>query len=212
MVVVYLHEKSITLTSKELEEVSLKVAWVTKLICLAPIVLFSHSWQPHQPVLAQQTDTPLQQAKTTLQEGRYYEAEKLLRKVVEKQPDSAEAYYNLGLSLHLQTKDKEAIFAYQNAIRINPKYDSPYINLGLAFIEQNQLDKANTVFHQVLELPERTESPASNHTLAYYNLAIIYKRQDNQEAALEAVKAALAITPDFAPAQSLLKQYQSHRN
>ncbi len=189
----------------------MRVVLATKLIGLVSIALISGSWLPDQSGLAQQTDSPpslLQQAQTALQEERYADAETLLNKAVENEPNSAEAYYTLGLSLHLQTEVLEAIAAYENAIRIDPKYDLPYINLGLAFIEINQLDKANKVFHDILALPDRNESPASIHTLAHYNLAIISKRQDYRETALTELQAALAITPDFAPAQELLKQLQ----
>lgn len=196
----------------------MKIVWLAKKILLIPVLIIFSYWQPHYLALAEHTnksippeqtyESILQQAETALQAGQYSEAEILLHKAVDKQPDSAEAYYNLGLTLHLQAKNQEAIAAYENAIRINPQYDSPYINLGLAFIEQNQLDKAKTIFHQVLALPERTESPASNHTLAHYNLAVIYKRQGKQEVAIEAIKSALDITPDFPPAQKLLLQLQ----
>ena len=172
-------------------------------------MLFSLAGLVEQPVLAQQTDQSLfQQAQTALAEERYADAETLLRKVVAQQPDSAEAYYTLGLSLHLQYQLEAAMVAYQQAIQLDPQYDSPYINLGLVLIEVKQFDEASALFRQVLTLPERMEPPASTHTLAHYNLAIIFNRQDNAEAALKAVQAALEITPEFAPAQKLLQQLQ----
>lgn len=162
-------------------------------------------------VLSQQSDASfLQQAQAAFDDGRYTEAEAILNRAIVQHPDSAEINYYLGLSLHQQFRLREAILAYQNAIRINPMYDLPYVNLGLAWIEGQRLDEASKVFRQVLELPDRDESPASNHTLAHYNLAIIYKRQEKREAAKEEVQAALAITPDFEPAQKLLEVIQPH--
>lgn len=119
------------------------------------------------------------------------------------QPESAEAYFNLGLSFHLQLELDVAIKTYKQAIQLDSTYDPPYTNLGLALIESNQLNEAITVFKQVLSLPERLESPASIHTLAHYNLAIILKRQGKLGAALQEANAALVITPDFAQAQAL---------
>jgi len=124
---------------------------------------------------------------------------------VQDQPHSAEAYFNLGLSLHLQLELDEAIKTYEQAIQIDPTYDQPYTNKGLALIESNQLEEASIIFKQVLSLPERIETPASIHTLAHYNLAIIRKRQGKLDAARQEVNAALAITPDFLQAQKLLQ-------
>lgn len=145
----------------------------------------------------------LKQAKKTLESGQYEQAETHLREIVKQQPESAEAYFNLGLSLHLQMELDEAIKTYQQAIQLDPKYDQPYTNMGLALIEGNQLEEAMTAFQQVLSLPERIETPASIHTLAHYNLAIILKRQGHLAAAIKEVEAALAITPDFNQAQKL---------
>lgn len=155
------------------------------------------------PAWGQPTAPTLEQAKQVLQAGQYDQAETQLRQIVNQQPDSAEAYFNLGLSLHLQMELEEAIQTYEQAIKLDPTYDQPYTNKGLALIEANQLDEASAVFQQVLALPERAESPASIHSLAHYNLAIILKRQGKLAAANKEVDAALAITPDFAQAQKL---------
>ncbi len=163
--------------------------------------LLSSLWK--LPALGQPSQPSFQQAKQALNAGQYELAETHLRQIVQQQPESAEAFFNLGLSLHLQLELDEAIKTYEQAIQLDPTYDQPYTNMGLALIEANQLDEASTVFKQVLSLPERQESPASIHTLAHYNLAIILKRQGELKAAMEEVNAALAITPNFAQAQKL---------
>lgn len=96
--------------------------------------------------------------------------------------------------------------AYRQAMALDASYDPPYMNLGLALIETQQLDQASQLFAQVLALPERSEMPASIHTLAHYNLAIIYKRQGQPAAALAEVEAALDLTPSFWQAQQLRRQ------
>ena len=166
-------------------------------------VLLSSLW-PFPRWGQSQTNQPsLQQAKQELKAGQYNQAETHLRQIVQDQPQSAEAYFNLGLSLHLQLELDDAINTYKQAIQLDPTYDRPYTNMGLALIEANQLDEASTVFKQVLSLPERPEQPASIHTLAHYNLAIILKRQGKLDTARQEVQAALAITPGFAQAQKL---------
>ncbi|WP_299405133.1 tetratricopeptide repeat protein [Acaryochloris sp. IP29b_bin.148] len=127
----------------------------------------------------------------------------MLSQIVQDSPQSAEAYFHLGLNLHLKLEFEAAIKTYQQAIQLDPTYDPPYTNMGLALIESDQLTEASIVFKQVLSLPDRSEVPASIHTLAHYNLAIILKRQGETNAALQAVNAALAITPGFVQAQKL---------
>jgi superkiller protein 3 len=176
-------------------------------LCLIWVASVSSPGQLGHPALGQPaTVSSLQQAQQTLKAGQYYQAEHQLQQIVKQYPNSAEAWFNLGLSLHLQMKLHEAITTYQQAIQLDPTYDQPYTNMGLALIESNDLEKASTVFRQVLTLPERPESPASIHTLAHYNLAIILKRQGKQTAAIQEVEAALAITPNFPQAQQLRKQ------
>lgn len=166
-------------------------------------LLISSLWPIPGLGQSQATQISLEQAKQELKAGQYNQAEIHLRQIVQDQPQSAEAYFNLGLSLHLQLELDEAIKTYEQAIQLDPTYDRPYTNMGLALIEANQLDEASTVFKQVLSLPERPEQPASIHTLAHYNLAIILKRQGKLDAAQQEVQAALAITPGFMQAQTL---------
>lgn len=180
-----------------------------KMIYLAPAILLIALSQPSD-VLAQKNAAPfLQEAQTAIEEGRYTEAEDLLNQTIAKHPDSAEAQYYLGLSLHQQLRLREAILAYRKAIEINPTYDLPYLNLGLAWIEGRRLDEASKIFRQVLTLPDRQGDPVSNHTLAHYNLAVIYNRQDQPEIAIKEIQAALAITPDFEPAKEFLETMQT---
>lgn len=122
--------------------------------------------------------------------------------------EQAEQLFEQGVALHRDRRFEEAIQAYQEAIRIDPMYDSAYINMGLALIQLGQLNSAVPIFQQVLTLPDREEEPASNHTLAHYNLAIIFNRQGRTQEALSEVQQALDITPDFEQAQQLLEQIQ----
>jgi tetratricopeptide (TPR) repeat protein len=175
--------------------------------CSISLMLSSYRFSPDALAPKQIAQANLeQQARLAFKEGRYAEAEALWRKVVAEQPNSAEAFYQLGFSLHLQEEIGSAIAAYRQAIALNPNYDAPHMNLGLALIELQQLDEAIPSFERVLALPDQPETPASTHTLAHYNLAIIHKRQNRPDMALQAVDAALKITPDLAPAQELRLQ------
>jgi tetratricopeptide (TPR) repeat protein len=166
-------------------------------------VLFMQERLLAKPMLAQGLE---QQAQAAQQAGDYNKAIALWQQVIQKTPKSAEAYYNLGLSYHYAIDLEKAIVAYQEAIRLNPKYDSPYINLGLLRLQIGQPDEAEQLFRKVLTIPDRYEDPASSHTIAHYNLAVILSRKGQKKEALASVQQALAITPNFAPAQKLLNQ------
>lgn len=150
--------------------------------------------------------SPLQQAQQAQKLGHYEEAERLWQQVLRQHPNSAEAYYNLGVSLHRQFKLPEAIAAYEQATRLNPHDGASYINLGLASIQVNKVDQAIQSFQAVIALPNQPADPANTHTLAHYNLAIIFKRQGKLPEARQEVEQALALTPTFALAQQLVEE------
>jgi len=57
-------------------------------------------------------------------------------------PDLAEAYNLRGLILDALGRTSEALTAYQEAVRLNPKLDDAIINLRDAELEQNDLQKS----------------------------------------------------------------------
>ena len=57
-----------------------------------------------------------------------------LQSEVRKNPDYADAHYNLGIAYHELGKYKEAIESYKHAVRINPDFALTHYNLGYAYI------------------------------------------------------------------------------
>lgn len=159
------------------------------------------------PALAENNDL-FEQAQQAQEQGDYLQAEQLWQQLLRHRPASAEIYYNLGVSFHHQLKLPEAIAAYQNATRLAPDYSAAYLNLGLAWIETGEYNQAMTTFERVLALPDQPSNPVSTHALAYYDLAIVLKRQGKAEAALQQVQQSLTLAPGFQAAQQLLQQLQ----
>jgi tetratricopeptide (TPR) repeat protein len=119
-----------------------------------------------------------------------------------------EFYYRWGNLLHGQEKLTDAIQVYQKALKLNPQHAATLINQGLTFIERGKYDSAIANFQSILSRPDVAINATSLHTIAYYNLAIIYNRRGNVKQALKSVQASLKITPSFAKAQLLLKQLE----
>lgn len=147
----------------------------------------------------------VQQPQVAQVRGQAPEADALGQQGIQRQPQSAVAYYQLGLALHQQEQFPGAIAAYRTATRLDPRYEPAYTNLGVALLQTGQLEAAAQAFRQVLRLPNQTRDTPSSHTLAHYNLAVILRRQGNFKASRQEVERALVLSPNFAPAQQLLK-------
>jgi predicted TPR repeat methyltransferase len=63
-----------------------------------------------------------------------------------------EAYYNIGVILMHQERNKEAIQYLQQAISIDPNYLPVFINLGSIYLKLQQLDQAKEQYQKALEI------------------------------------------------------------
>jgi Flp pilus assembly protein TadD len=81
-------------------------------------------------------------ANLLLEQGRIDEAIQCYRDVVQLQPSSALAHYNLAVGLHRAHRLREAIFQYKEALKIDPKYPDADYFLSQALGEDRQPDEA----------------------------------------------------------------------
>ena len=77
-----------------------------------------------------------------LEQGRIDEAIQYYRHVVQLEPSSALAHYNLAVGLHRGRRLPEAIAHYKAALQIDPKYPDAEYFLGQALMENGQPDEA----------------------------------------------------------------------
>lgn len=101
----------------------------------------------------------------------------------------AEAYNNRGVELAEQGKFKDAITAFNRAIKIHPTYENAHNNLGLAFGSQDNFLEAVAAFNRALEI-----NPKNFET--YNNLGIALGSQGKFEAAVAAFNRAIKINPE----------------
>ncbi len=111
------------------------------------------------------------------QEGRYKEAERSLKKVLEEMPGFLPVLYNLGLTYYYQEQYTESIDTFEQLIEqinktgvddvsllLNPDIlHDAYINLGMAYYKAGDFGKAIPMFMKVM--PDET---------AHYNLVSVY--------------------------------------
>ncbi|MCR5225082.1 MAG: tetratricopeptide repeat protein [Alphaproteobacteria bacterium] len=83
--------------------------------------------------------------------GEHARAQKLYKQVIARSPNYIDAYNNMGLSLMLEEKYKEAIFYLENACSL-PEANAAYrSNLALAYGLSGQIEKAKIVYQQDYE-------------------------------------------------------------
>jgi len=147
------------------------------------------------------------------------------QKMVDQDPNNAEAYYNLGIMFSNQKKYEEAIGALNKALELNPGLDFAYLNLGNIYYQMKNYKEAIPVFQRLIEIvPDNSQgwlflgicnmqlkrwSPAVEPLLkvielepqngnAHYNLAIAYLNLKDYASAREVYNNLKTIDPTLA--------------
>jgi Flp pilus assembly protein TadD len=92
--------------------------------------------------------------------GEHKKAQELYKQVIAKSPNYIDAYNNMGLSLMLQGKYKEAIFYLENACSLPDANVAYRSNLALAYGLSGDVEKAKTIYAQDFEGAELNEKIA----------------------------------------------------
>jgi superkiller protein 3 len=104
------------------------------------------------------------------------------------EPQSAQAFYNLGTALTVARQLDRAVDAYRDALRIDASYANAHNNLANVLLAQGKTDAAILEFKEVVRL-----QPAS--AVGLKNLAAAYAMAGQFEQALESADAALRLNP-----------------
>ncbi len=109
------------------------------------------------------------------------------------QPNSDQAWYNLGISYSDTKQHPQAINAYQQALRINPEYAKAWANLGITYSDTQQYLQAIDAYQQALRIkPELVN--------AWGNLGNAYADTQQYPQAISAYQQVLRINPEDAKA------------
>jgi superkiller protein 3 len=135
------------------------------------------------------------------------EAVEDFRQAVQLDPDFAEAYYRLGIALHVTGQTDESKKAFEQAVKAyekltdrEPKNSDAFYFLGLCYERLDQFEDA------VDALEDAVRTSPNEDDDKYYELALANYKLAHYDEAVVALNKALEINPDNYPAQDLLQQ------
>ena len=168
----------------------------------------------------------------TYQRNKVWQDEiKLWSDTVSKSPQNHRAYASLGNAFLLQDMLEEAVFNYNEALRIRPDYGETHSNLGFALMQQDKIEDAILHYEMALRIvPKKSKIHYNlgialkkkgdingavthfseviranpNHYKAYFNLGITLKVKGDIEGAVTHFNEAIQINPDFADSHYML--------
>ncbi len=97
-------------------------------------------------------DIPFHRAAVLFQIKRYNEAIDCYVQALEKKPDFAEAWYNLGIIHNMLGQQEEAVNCFTQAIEAKPDWPEAWFCLGVLLSELGQVEDAGTALGKTLEL------------------------------------------------------------
>jgi tetratricopeptide (TPR) repeat protein len=114
-------------------------------------------------------ESDLGSARQFIKKGEYQEAERSLKKITKHEPSNEEAWVLLGDSYVGMEKDKKAVTAYEQALRLDPKNEAACLGLGNAYQLMKNYSYAVEAYKRVIELNPK-------HAEAHYRLGLTYDR------------------------------------
>lgn len=87
--------------------------------------------------------------------GDYPDADKWLTKMLEWAPNDADGWYNLGRAKYNENRFAEAISAFQQCLKVDPKNVKAEDNLGLSFAGMNRNEEAAAAYQLAIAWQEQ---------------------------------------------------------
>lgn len=132
--------------------------------------------------------------------GDYADADKWLTRVVREAPTDAEAWYFLGRARYNENRFADAISAYQQGLKLEPKSVKAEDNLGLAYQGLDRVNDAIAAFETAISWQA---DAAVRNPDPYINLGAILIEQNRPAEAVKYLDQALAIPPESYRAQGM---------
>jgi tetratricopeptide (TPR) repeat protein len=144
----------------------------------------------HQLVKAATTASEYRQLGLALrQQGKYSQAITAMQKSVELEPKNITGRVNLGWTLHLAGREKEAAISLWEAILQKPLFVPAYNALGIVYLVDGNVPAAATIHTWAIILKLDNE-------IAYYNLSLALHRLQIYNLAVICANRAFSLEPN----------------
>ena len=139
----------------------------------------------------------VEMAGTLYAQGKYAQAEKVCRQIIQALPKNADAHNILGVTLNAAGRSDEGVEVLRQAIKLAPHAASIHANLGEVLRQKGETEEASKVLEEAVRLEP-------NHSQGHNNLGITYFERGQIKKAIESYRAAIAARPDMAEAHNNL--------
>jgi Tfp pilus assembly protein PilF len=137
-------------------------------ICLAQQTI--HQRTPRRTQAKAETSPAFVEVQELLAQGRLDEAKQKIQEQLKADPSSVEGYNLLGIILSNQKDFLDALDAFQQALRLNPRSVKTHGNLANFYIAEGKPDLAENEFKSALAL-----APADSDSNYNYGLFLLSK-------------------------------------
>jgi len=133
--------------------------------------------------------------------GSYADADKWLTKMLEWTPNDADGWYLLGRTKYNENRFAEAVSAFQQSLKLDPRNVKAEDNLGLSFAGLGRNEEAIAAYRQAMAW--QAQAPLKNPG-PYVNLASLLIDQNRSGEAVSHLLQAIEIAPRESRAHALL--------
>lgn len=135
----------------------------------------------------------LEHAQTLERAGRFVEAERLYRDLLNARPDDADLLHSLAIVLHAQGALDEAAQVLRSALSLRPREPALFNTLGVVLNAKGEFADAEASYRRALALYK-------DFADAWYNLGTLLEQTQRTDEALDAYRQAVAAQPAYAQA------------
>jgi tetratricopeptide (TPR) repeat protein len=143
------------------------------------------------------TPPEIAQAEDAIQKGDFANAESLLKKAIDKDPNNFQAWFDLGFTLNRLGRADESIAAYRKSVAAKPDVFESNLNLGLMLVRANNPDAVQ--FLRAATTLKPTAHPEEGLERAWLALAHLLEDKKPQDAIAAYRKASELMPKDPEP-------------
>ena len=133
--------------------------------------------------------------------GDYPDADKWLTKMLEWAPNDSDGWYNLGRTKYNENRFAEAISAFQQCLKLDPKNVKAEDNLGLSFAGMGRNQEAAAAYQQAIAWQEQS---LTKNPRPYIDLGSLLIDENRPKDAVTSLLQAFEIDPRDSKTHELL--------